>query len=324
MKERFIKNRAILIPVFAICLSVALFFFVSSFSNEDDLEIEVSEEKTKEYPEYIGEKDLDADINARAAISYYFDKDGNERNLYEMNIEERLPIASISKLMSAVIVLKYYDLDEEVGISENDILTHSEFRDFRAWEETKVLEMLYPMIIESNNSAAFALAMISDRFLKSSDENRGVELFVEMMNREAEEMGMNNTQFINASGLDTVSDYNYSTASDLAIFAKNIILDNDDIFEISMHRSYNLYSPDKTIYYESFNTNQFLHNNKNDWQDYIIGGKTGFTLASKGCLIIVLSSPKKDGYIVNVVLGTEDRFKEMEKLINYTYKAYSF
>ncbi len=323
MKEKLRKNRKILLLLFIAGLSVAIFFFTSSFSKEDELDEEALVEESVNYPEFIGRKDESIEINARAAISYYFDKDNNEKKLYQMSAEKRLPIASISKLMTAVVVLKYYDLDDEVGISENDILTYSEFRDFRAWEETSVTEMLYPMIIESNNSAAFALAMISERFLER-DNSSGLELFVDKMNEEAKKIGMKNTKFINASGLDTIEDYNRSTATDLAILTKDILLHNKEIFDISLYRSYFLYSPDKTIYYESFNTNQFLHNNKNEWQDNIVGGKTGFTVASKGCLIIVLKSPNGDGYLVNVILGAEDRFEEMEKLINYIYKVYSF
>ncbi len=251
-----------------------------------------------------------------------YSKEGEDKILYESNIDEVLPIASISKLMTAVVVAENYSLEEAVRVSEDQVVARTEFRDFRAWEETSIEEMKKQMIIESNNSGAFALALISDRYIKSDKEP--VESFIERMNEKAKEIGLNKTSFINPSGLDRQENYNASTVKEIALFAKYIISNHPEIFEISVIPSYSLFSPDKAISYTAINTNTFLHIQENEWQSEIVGGKTGFTRFANGCLLIVLQDPHQKGYIISVVLGAEDRFKEMEKLINYIYFNYQF
>jgi serine-type D-Ala-D-Ala carboxypeptidase (penicillin-binding protein 5/6) len=280
----------------------------------------IEEENPIVYPKLSDEKEI-LTINAEAVFSLYYDLN-QEKVLFEKNPDKKLPIASISKIMTALVVFENYDLEEKMEVTEYDVISRTEFRDFRAWSDTKIDEMLYPMIIESNNSAAFALALISNRFFE--DAGDPVENFVYEMNRKAKEIGLKETNFINPSGLDGRDEYNESTARDVALFAKYLIKNENKIFEISKMPSYRLYSSDKTVYYDALSTNVFLHHQKKDWSEKIYGGKTGFTWAAFGCLLLILEAPKSDGYIINVVLGAEDRFLEMEKLVDYIYDSYIF
>jgi D-alanyl-D-alanine carboxypeptidase len=309
------------ILLFSIIAIVPFLIWGVFFYNKENVKEVVEEEPVViDYPK-LTESETLYSPEAAAVFSFYFEKD-NEKVLYEKNSKDIFPIASISKLMTALVVIENYNLEEKLLVSENEVISRTEFRDFRAWSETKIEEIIIQILIESNNSGAFALALISKRFFES--ENDSVDLFVEMMNKKAKKIGLKNTQFINPSGLDGKDNYNSSTAEEVAFFAKYIIENNKKIFEITKMPSYRLYSPDKTVYYDVLSTNTFLTSNKKEWTSMIYGGKTGFTRAADGCLLLILEVPESEGYIVNVVLGTRDRFLEMEKLINYIYNSYTF
>ncbi len=314
------KNKTKFLIFLSLLVIVPLFvwgvFFRNSSNNEEVVE-EVIEKI--DYPKLIGNNDFLTE--ASGVFSFYYDQE-TEKVLYEKNANKEMPIASISKIMTANVVFEDYNLDESLKVEENEVTSRTEFRDFRAWSDTKIGDVLSQMIIESNNSGAFALALISNRFLDYN--NDPIENFVEAMNIKAKEIGLLKTNFINPSGLDSIDNYNQSTAKEVALIAKYIIEKNSEIFEISKKPSYRLYSPDRTIYYDAITTNIFLSSEKKDWSEKIYGGKTGWTRAAEGCLLIVLEVPEKNGYIINVVLGAKDRFLEMEKLINFIYESYVF
>lgn len=312
-RKRFLIS---LLLILAIVLFWSFFQIKSIRKNTVDFTVPV----IKKYPLLIkSSNELDLDVSS--AFSFYFNKDGASV-LYKKREEDVFPIASISKLMTALVVLENYNLEEKINISEKELFSKTAFRDFRAWKETKIKDILSQMLVESNNSGAFALALISNRFLEA--EGNSVENFVKEMNNKTKEIGLKKTSFINPSGLDGREKYNASTTKEIALLARYIIENKKELFDITTLPQYKLYSPDRSTYYEAISTNEFLHSQKNEWQKKIVGGKTGFTYAANGCLLIVLESPQKEGYIVSVVLGAKDRFLEMEKLINYIYKNYQF
>ncbi len=302
---------------------VGIYFFYGNNNDYNDTIVDNNKEiETISYPERIDTELLE--LNANAAISFYYDKE-EEKILYEKNINDILPIASISKIMTALVVYDEYKVESELNISRGEVGTGANVMNFRAWENSTIEEVVHQMLIESNNSSAFALALASSRFLVETEENHNaVDLFVAEMNKKANQLGLTNTKFFNPSGLDEGSKNNKSTALEIALLSQYIIENNRTIFEISTLPYYRLYSPDKLIYYQSFNTNYFLHNNEYEWQERIVGGKTGRTIAAGECLLLVLENPNKEGYIINVILGSDDRFGEMEKLVEYIHQAYKF
>ncbi len=323
--KNFNKQKVkILLPIFLL-IFIFIIFGVSKMSAENSNEeiINDSEEKIVErYPLFIGTDFSSPNLDVNAAISLYFSEEKGNKILYREKINDILPIASISKLITALVAIENYNLNNPINVTEQDIVSRTEFRDFRAWEYTTIEDIIYQMLIESNNSGAFALALISDRYKET--EGDPVKFFVEEMNAVAKKIGLKDTVFINPSGLDKENNYNASTAKEVALMARYIIKNNSEIFEISTMPFFDLYSFDQSIYYTAINTNNFLHNNNKNWQKHIVGGKTGFTRFANGCLLLVLEDPNSNGYIINVVLGAEDRFKEMEKLIDYIYQNYQF
>ena len=138
------------------------------------------------------------EINAEAALAMRAD---GERIYYNKNIEERRPVASLTKLMTAIIVLENYNSEEIIKVPLAAVKREGSRGDLRPLEEITVRSLLNMMLIDSSNDAAMALAD------KNSD-------FVFLMNKKAEELGLLNTHFTNPDGLD--EDDNYSTAVDIA------------------------------------------------------------------------------------------------------------
>lgn len=244
------------------------------------------------------------ELNVKSALSLKINKIRGEKILFKKNPQEILPIASLTKLMTALVVI-----EDPENYPFSDVLTISkeaagqddvpEYGNLKRGEKITLEKLLNLMLIYSSNDAAFALA-----------EKIGLENFIFRMNQKAKILGMENSHFVNPTGLDpenqkfnlkNLENFNYSTAEDLAKLTKYILNEFPLIFEISSTK------PAYQI------KNGFLNLSQN-----IIGGKTGYTDEAGGCLILVL---KKNGnYFINIILGTEgteSRIREMKKLIDW-------
>jgi len=250
----------------------------------------------------------DSEINAKAAISVLLNNQGGEKVLFEKNSAEALPIASLSKLVTVDVILKNYDLAKEIIVTKEAVSQEENFGKLRVGDVLTVEQLLYPLLMESSNDAAFALANDYD----GVDE----KVFVGLMNDDARFLDLRNTRFVNSSGLDPEEwepkeKINVSSARDLSQLAKQL-LTAPLVWEILATPKINLYG--ETL----VNTNKLLGT-----MPGIIGGKTGYTDTALGCFVLVTDAPKGKGQIISVILGTpNDRFDEMEKLINWANRAY--
>ena len=274
------------------------------------------EQKLRDLKPFRNRSVPDLEIEAKSTISVLVDGKDKEKVLFEKESNQKLPIASLTKLMTAWVVLEhYYDLSKEITISK---LAANQYGDIRKLEEGKTFPaeyFLYPLLMESSNGAAFALA--------NDYEGMTERDFVQLMSRETEKIGLNDTFFDNPTGLDpqeSKTEMNYSTANDLVKFTKKL-LEKPLIWEILSLPRYSLYGP------ELINTNGFLLDGSADWQDRIIGGKTGYTGEAGGCLLLVIKAPKAQGFLINIILGAngkENRFEEMKKLVDWLKVAYKW
>ena len=253
------------------------------------------------------------EINAKAALSVRINTNGEEQVLFEKNPSQVLPIASLTKLVTAWIVFeypKYYDFSQKIKVSENAISQEGDFG-LQKGQAVSIKDLLYSMLTESSNDAAFALA---EALAPDSDVNskEKAEAFVALMNLEAKEkLDLKNTHFVNPTGLESKTEggnplTNYSTIEDLVKLAKNIFSRHPEIFEVSNQKSALIFGN-----YLAINKNEILSENT-------IGGKTGWTPAAGGCILLVLKDDK--ARIINIILGTaspEARFIEMQKLIKF-------
>ncbi len=231
------------------------------------------------------------DINSEAAISVKTNSSGDQI-VYEKNSNEKLPIASLTKLMTAIVVSDNYDLSQKITVDQNANAQSALKQDVQLGQTLPVENFLEIMLIESSNRSAYALA-----------ELIGEQKFVDLMNEKAKEIGLKDTIFADPTGLNP---QNVSTASDLVKLAKYVLKNYPRIADISKSKSF--YVPG---FGDVQNTDELLGEIPE-----IVCGKTGFTNEAKGCLLLVMYDSNNDGYFINVVLGADDRFSEMEKIIN--------
>jgi len=244
----------------------------------------------------------DFDISAKSAICT--EGEGvNYKVLFQENRNERLSIASLTKLMTALVVLENYDLNQVITIS-NDAVNQPGGQGFlKVGEMFTVKSLLYSALMESNNDAVYSLA-----------ETIGVGKFVDLMNSEAFKLGLEQTNFVEPTGM---SPDNYSSVQDLVKLTRYLLESQPLIWEILSQKSFRVSTSDKNFHHEVLNTNELLEKIPN-----IIGGKTGQTDEAKGCLLLVLNNPKTQNNMICIILGSNDRFGEMEKLINWVNQAY--
>ncbi|MCX6761165.1 MAG: hypothetical protein NTZ84_03650 [Candidatus Nealsonbacteria bacterium] len=281
------------------------FFWQETYKNPEILAAQIAPTE-KEDPKPIRNKEVeDLNIEAKSVLSVRVEKRGKERILFEKQSGQQMPIASLTKLMTALVVLENYDLSKEIVISEEAISQEEDFGKLAAGKTLTTEYLLYPLLMESSNDAAFSLA--------NDYPGMKEELFVDLMNQEAQKLILGNTFFVNSTGLDPKnikSDLNLSSASDLVKLTEKT-LEEPLIWQILSTPKYQVYGP------ELVNTNRLLEDSVS-WHDEIIGGKTGYTDLAGGCMILALKSPKNpDHLMINVILGAngaDGRFEEPKHL----------
>lgn len=251
-------------------------------------------------PELKGEWTEPSPINAGSVLAIDLE---SQAILYERNHTTKRPIASLTKLMTAHIILEENNLDEIVTVSSHAATTEGSSMNLQTGEEISVRHLLYGLMIESGNDAAIALA----------EYNAGsVSAFVDKMNLRAEALGMTNTRYSNPTGLD--SSTAYSSAQDLAILSSYLLRDST-IYEIVKLRTAEITSQ-SGITHKLENTNVLLG------ELGIKGLKTGKTPAAGECLI---SLAEHDGHdVLTIVLGSESRFPDSQVLLQWIYKSYTW
>ncbi len=243
-----------------------------------------------------------------AASSYILLDAVTGKVIVEENADVQLPPASLTKIMTAYIAEVEIDngnmsLDDEVHISEKAWRTQGSKMFVDVNSNVRVEDLLRGIIIQSGNDASVAMA----EHLAGSED-----AFADMMNQHAKRLGMTNTFFMNASGLDTEDRYNIMSARDLSILARATILEHPD--------HYNIYSEREFTYngIRQPNRNTLLFRDRN-----IDGMKTGWTTAAGYCLV---ASGERDGMrLISVVMGTasEDaRATESQKLMTYGFRYF--
>lgn len=240
-------------------------------------------------------------ISGKSALVY--DTESN-RFLYEKSVDSKLPIASLTKVLSAVVALEKLDSDDIVTISKTSIRVDGEKQDLYLGEKLSVRNLLKLMLIESSNDASYALAEYA--------MVKGIN-FIEEMNNKAGAINMKNSVFLDPAGLD---DRAYSTGEDLVKLVE-YSLNYHEIWDISAEKTAIVESSDERIKHTARSTNRLLGLIKD-----IIGGKTGYTDGAGQCMILVASVPDYSGKIISIVLGSQDRFGDTQKLIEWTRTAY--
>ena len=308
MQRRIYSVAVLIIVLFAV--NIFLVFKNSNFELPISQFVDNVSQEGKAYilpisePNYIPILDSNVPkpvINAKSAI--VFDT-RSSRFLFEKDRELQLPIASLTKVMSAVVVLENLAMDGIVTISEDSIRVDGEKQDLYLGEKMSVRNLLRLALIESSNDAAYALA--------SYAKEMGID-FVSKMNAKAGELDMADSHFIDPAGLN---DNAYSTVQDLVKLVE-YSLNYPEIWDISAEKTAIVESSDEKIKHTAQSTNRLIGLIKD-----LIGGKTGFTEGAGQCMILVTNAPDYPSKIISIVLGSHDRFGDTRKLMDWTRRAY--
>ena len=241
------------------------------------------------------------ELNSRIALIY--DR-ASGRILYEKNGNKQTPMASTTKIMTAIVVLENANLKDTVTITSKAAGTGGSRLGLKKNDKITVNDLLYGLMLRSGNDAAVALAI---------HIGGSIEGFAQMMNDKAKEMGLTNSHFVVPHGLD--NEGHYTTAYELAKMA-DYALNIAKFKEIVSTKS-------TTIYINGYakainNTNQLLGSISG-----VYGVKTGFTNGAGRCLV---SSCKRDDLdIITVIIGadtTKMRTADTIKLIQYAYENF--
>ena len=243
------------------------------------------------------------EISLDSRIALIYDR-ASGRILYEKNGNKQTPMASTTKIMTAIVVLENANLTDVVTINSKAAGTGGSRLGLKKNDKITVNDLLYGLMLRSGNDAAIALA---------THVGGSVEGFAEMMNNKAKELGLVNSHFVVPHGLD--NDGHYTTAYELAKIA-DYALNIDKFKEIVSTRN-------TTIYINGYakainNTNQLLGSVSG-----VYGVKTGFTNGAGRCLVTACKRDDLD--VITVIIGantTKQRISDTIKLIQYAYNNF--
>ncbi|MEE8320566.1 MAG: D-alanyl-D-alanine carboxypeptidase family protein, partial [Gammaproteobacteria bacterium] len=240
------------------------------------------------------------------AISYLVMDHESGQILVAENIDEKLPPASLTKIMTVYVVaheLKSGKIrfDDKVVVSENAWRMPGSRMFIEVEKEVSVEDLLKGVIVQSGNDASVALA----EYVSGSED-----VFANMMNQHVARLGLSNTHFINSTGLP--DEQHYTTARDMSTLAMAFIRDFPEIYEWHSIREF------------TFNGIKQHNRNKLLWRDQSVDGfKTGHTEEAGYCLV---ASAKRDNTrLISVVLGsdgTNARAKASQSLLNFGFRFY--
>lgn len=227
------------------------------------------------------------------------------RILFGKDIHKKMRIASITKVMTAILAIESGKMNETVKISPNAVGTEGSSIYLEKGEKIKLRDLVYGLMLRSGNDAAVAIA---------EKVGGSVDGFVYLMNKKAHELGMLDTKFSNPHGLDGNNFTHYSTAYDMAILTKYAMKNKEfrKIFKTKIHRV----PQDGKDWARSWkNKNKLLFR-----YDFSTGGKTGFTKLARRTLI---STASKDGLdLIVVTLNDGDDWQDHMNLFNWAFKTY--
>lgn len=235
-------------------------------------------------------------VSARAATLY---EPETGSFLFSKNADERLPMASTTKIMTAVVALENSELSEVVEIDERAVGVEGSSAYLKAGDSLTMEELLYAVMLSSANDAAAAIAY---------HISGSIEDFALLMNEKADALGLCDTHFTNPHGLD--SEEHYTTARDLAILA-GYAIKNETFKTISSTHKKSFITEERSRTYVN-------HNKLLSMYDGSIGMKTGFTKRSGRCLV---GAAERDGLtFITVTLDAPNDWSDHKNMLDFGYE----
>ncbi|KZN95898.1 MULTISPECIES: D-alanyl-D-alanine carboxypeptidase family protein [Aeribacillus] len=235
------------------------------------------------------------EVSAESAI--LMDQESG-RILFEKNPHKKMRIASITKIMTAILAIESGKMDQNVTVSDRAVRTEGSSIYLKQKQKVKLEDLVYGLMLRSGNDAAVAIA----EFVGGS-----LDGFVFMMNEKAKEIGMTNSEFANPHGLDDHENH-YSTAYDMALLTK-YAMENETFRKIFGTKVY------KKDGFQWKNKNKLLN-----LYEYCTGGKTGYTKRANRTL--VSTAEKDDLHLIAVTLNAPDDWNDHMSMFNSAFSEY--
>lgn len=244
----------------------------------------------------VGKNLATPDISARAVIIKDLTTD---TILYQKEAKAPLPIASTTKIMTALVASEYFQPNSVLTVKKGVSVSGAKVG-LIAGENLSFRSLLYGMLLNSGNDAAYTIA---------ENYPGGVLGFVSAMNKKAAELSLASTRFENPAGFDNPK--HFSSAQDLMVITQQA-LGNAQLVRIFATKETDITSLDKKYKHQLRNLNRLLSQIQG-----VLGVKTGYTEAAKENLVTLMERDRHK--VLLVVLGSDDRFGETTRLIDWTY-----
>lgn len=254
---------------------------------------------------FSGSSAMAAGEVSTSAKSYMLLEATTGRVLSEKNSDQKLPMASTTKIMTCLLACELGDMKDVVTVGKESVGLDGTSIYLKDGETITLKDLCYGLMLNSGNDAAMAIAV----HLGGSQEG-----FAELMNKRAKEIGANNTNFVTPNGLP--NDDHYTTAHDLALIAAEA-MQNELFTKIVGTKSLTLEADEDSPirYLKSKNKILYQYDGGN-------GVKTGYTKAAGKCLV---AGAKRDGMqLIAVVLNDYDMFNDCKKLLDYGFANYKW
>jgi D-alanyl-D-alanine carboxypeptidase len=246
----------------------------------------------------VVEPELDANVGLLMHLE-------SGRVLFEKNRTIQVPVASLTKLLSALVVRDLLDGEAFITVASTSIRVDGQKQTLYQDERIRVRDLVAMMLVESSNDAAYALA--AEARAQGHD-------FIARMNEKAGALGMDGCKFTDPAGLD---DSAYCTADAMMRLARASLRQAPELWSIMAQPRIQVASADGRITHDVASTNELL-----GLIGGIIGGKTGNTDGALGCMLLAVQAPDGRGTLVSVILGSRSRFGDTRTLIEWAGTAY--
>lgn len=243
-------------------------------------------------------------LQSDAKVALVYDLTG-KKVLYSKAEEDSVPVASLTKLMTALVIMQQHSPEEIVTIPDGlpKLDTDDQKLNIQPGDQFRLSDLMNALLIYSANDVANALAIW---------DSGSIENFSTKMNDYAKQWELDKSNFSNPNGLDEIN--HKSSASDILVLA-TILIQNDEFKKIINTQSMSIQNIDGKKY-QLTTTNKLLN------LSYVYGIKTGFTKEAGQSLVLLA---EKDGHqIITLVLNSPDRFTESNNMIKYTFDNYSW
>jgi serine-type D-Ala-D-Ala carboxypeptidase (penicillin-binding protein 5/6) len=240
-------------------------------------------------------------LSAKSVLVYDL---SNDRTIFERSPSKRLPMASLTKIMTAIVALENRKDDDRYVVSEISLVGENSMG-LSAGEVLSLEELLYGLLLPSGNDAAEVIAV---------NHRTGRDGFISDMNKKAASLGLTDTKFNNPSGLQD-GDAQYTTAYDLLVITRYALENFPEFVRIVATAEHGIPATSDHNGYHLYNETNLLTT-----YEGVKGVKTGYTPAAGLCLVTYLDY--RGHKIIAILLNSENRREEMKNLLDYALKSY--